>query len=80
MLTRLAIEPILGFDKRRLRDDKNIESQSGAASVVQRVRAHSRLNSHVHATSQTGCLRLTTILLSFTHSHVWMTPTSPPLS
>ena len=40
---------MLGFYKRRLRDDKNINGQSGAVSVVQRVSSDLRLNPHLHA-------------------------------
>jgi hypothetical protein len=48
-VTRIAIESILGFYKRRARDDKNIKGQSGAVSVVQRVSSDLRLNPHLHA-------------------------------
>ncbi len=48
-LTRIAIDSILGFYKRRIRDDKNIKGQSGAVSVVQRVSSDLRLNPHLHA-------------------------------
>jgi len=57
-VTRIAIDSVLGFYKRRIRDEKNIKGQSGAVSVVlrpllgvvvQRVGSDLRLNPHLHA-------------------------------
>ena len=48
-LTRIAKDSILGFYKRRARDDKNIKGQSGTAVAVQRVSSDLRLNPHLHA-------------------------------
>ena len=48
-VTRIAIDSVLGFYKRRIRDEKNIKGQSGAVSVVQRVSSDLRLNPHLHA-------------------------------
>jgi hypothetical protein len=48
-LTRIAMDSILSFYKRRLRNEQNIKGQSGAVSVVQRVSSDLRLNPHLHA-------------------------------
>jgi hypothetical protein len=48
-LTRIAMDSILSFYKRRIRDEQNIKGQSGAVSVVQRVSSDLRLNPHLHA-------------------------------
>lgn len=47
-VTRIAIDSILGFYKRRLRDVDGVLGQSGAVSVVQRVSSDLRLNPHLH--------------------------------
>ena len=47
--TRIAMDSILRFYKRRIRDEQNIKGQSGAVSVVQRVSSDLRLNPHLHA-------------------------------
>jgi hypothetical protein len=48
-VTRIAIDSVIGFYKRRIRDEKNIKGQSRAVSVVQRVSSDLRLNPHQHA-------------------------------
>ena len=48
-VTRIAIDSVLGFYKRRLRDTHGVVGQSGAVSVVQRVNSDLRLNPHLHA-------------------------------
>jgi hypothetical protein len=47
--TRLAIDSVLGFYKRRIRDVDGVVGQSGAVSVVQRVSSDLRLNPHLRA-------------------------------
>jgi hypothetical protein len=48
-VTRIAIDSVLGFYKRRIRDVDGVPGQSGAVSVVQRVNSDLRLNPHLHA-------------------------------
>jgi hypothetical protein len=48
-VTRIAIDSVLGFYKRRLRDTHGLVGRSGAVSVVQRVNSDLRLNPHLHA-------------------------------
>ena len=48
-ITRIVIDSVLGFYKRRMRDIDNVVGQSGAVSVVQRVSSDLRLNPHLHA-------------------------------
>jgi hypothetical protein len=48
-ITRIAIDSVLGFYKRRMRDVDNVVGQSGAVSVVQRVSSDLRLNPHPHS-------------------------------
>jgi hypothetical protein len=48
-VTRIAIDSVLGFYKRRMRDVDGVVGQSGAVSVVQRVSSDLRLNPHLHA-------------------------------
>ena len=48
-VTRIAIDSILGFYKRRMRDVAGVVGQSGAVSVVQRTSSDLRLNPHLHA-------------------------------
>jgi hypothetical protein len=48
-VTRIAIDSLLGFYKRRMRDEDGVVGQSGAVSVVQRVNSDLRLNPHLHA-------------------------------
>jgi Putative transposase/Transposase zinc-binding domain len=48
-VTRIAIDSVLGFYKRRMRDEEGLAGQSGAVSVVQRVNSDLRLNPHLHA-------------------------------
>jgi hypothetical protein len=48
-VTRIAIDSILGFYKRRMRDVDGVLGQSGAVSVVQRTSSDLRLNPHLHA-------------------------------
>ena len=47
--TRIAIDSVLGFYKRRMRDVDGVLGQSGAVSVVQRTSSDLRLNPHLHA-------------------------------
>ena len=47
--TRIAIDSVLGFYKRRMRDVDGVPGQGGAVSVVQRVNSDLRLNPHLHA-------------------------------
>ena len=47
-VTRIAIDSILGFYKRRMRDVAGVVGQSGAVSVVQRTSSDLRLNPHLH--------------------------------
>ena len=46
---RIAIDSVLGFYKRRMRDVDGVLGQSGAVSVVQRTSSDLRLNPHLHA-------------------------------
>jgi hypothetical protein len=55
-VTRIAIDSVLGFYKRRLRDVEGVVGQSGAVSVVQRVNSDLRLNPHLHAILLDGVL------------------------
>ena len=48
-VTRITIDSILGFYKRRMRDVDGVVGQSGAVSVVQRTSSDLRLNPHLHA-------------------------------
>jgi len=48
-VSRIAIDSVLGFYKRRMRDLAGVVGQSGAVSVVQRVNSDLRLNPHLHA-------------------------------
>ncbi len=48
-VTRIAIDSVLGFYKRRMRDVDGVVGQSGAVSVVQRTSSDLRLNPHLHA-------------------------------
>ncbi len=48
-VTRIAIDSVLGFYKRRMRDVDGVVGHSGAVSVVQRVNSDLRLNPHLHA-------------------------------
>ena len=48
-VTRIAIDSVLGFYKRRMRDVDGVVGQSGAVSVVQRTNSDLRLNPHLHA-------------------------------
>jgi len=46
-VTRIAIDSILGFYKRRMRDVDGVVGQGGAVSVVQRTSSDLRLNPHL---------------------------------
>ena len=48
-VTRIAVNSVLGFYKRRMRDVDGVVGQSGAVSVVQRTSSDLRLNPHLHA-------------------------------
>ncbi len=48
-VTRVAIDSVLGFYKRRMRDVDGVVGQSGAVSVVQRVNSDLRLSPHLHS-------------------------------
>jgi hypothetical protein len=47
--TRIAIDSVLGFYKRRMGEVDGVVGQSGAVSVVQRTSSDLRLNPHLHA-------------------------------
>jgi hypothetical protein len=46
---RIVVDSVLGFYRRRMRDEAGVVGQSGAVSVVQRASADLRLNPHWHA-------------------------------
>jgi len=48
-VTRISVDSILGFYRRRMRERDGVVGQSGAVTVVQRVSADLRLNPHLHA-------------------------------
>ena len=48
-ITRIAVDSVLGFYKRRMRDVYHIAGQSGSVTVMQRVSSDLRLNPHLHA-------------------------------
>jgi hypothetical protein len=48
-VTRIAIDSILGFYKRRMRDVFHVVGHGGAVTVMQRVSSDLRLNPHLHS-------------------------------
>jgi hypothetical protein len=46
---RIVVDSVLGFYRRRMRDEGGVVGQSGAVSVVQRASADLRLNPHWHS-------------------------------
>jgi hypothetical protein len=48
-VTRIAIDSVLGFYKRRMRDVDHVVGHGGAVTVMQRTSSDLRLNPHLHA-------------------------------